>query len=225
VFLILLICFAYVLSGCTDNGDLINTETYEVPIENTPAVSLAVEETPKEVPDDELVKVLDYIPDIFIELRYSTEDNFTGKIIYDFTDAYLRYGTVKKLAVVQERLAESGFYLKIWDAYRPVSAQFALWEACPDPAYVADPNTGYSNHNRGNTVDVTLVTCDGEEIEMPTGFDDFSLFADRDYTDISQAAMNNVMILENAMEQNGFTCYFKEWWHYSDNVAYDVVTE
>ena len=39
-------------------------------------------------------------------------------------------------------LAERDLALKIWDAYRPVSAQFRLWEVCPDPQYVADPTMG-----------------------------------------------------------------------------------
>ena len=67
-----------------------------------------------------------------------------------------------------------GYGLLIWDAYRPVSAQFRLWEICPDSTYVANPNTGYSSHSRGNTVDVSLVTASGGSVEMPSGFDDFT---------------------------------------------------
>ena len=91
---------------------------------------------PEEPADETLVTVTDYIPGIFVELKYATEDNFTGQVIYGFTDARLRYGTVKKLARVQAALLEQGYSLKIWDACRPVSAQFALWEVCPDPVYV-----------------------------------------------------------------------------------------
>ncbi len=102
-----------------------------------------------------------YLPGVYADLRYATEDNFTGQVIYDFTQPQLRYGTLKKLAQAQEMLAERDLALKIWDAYRPVSAQFRLWEVCPDPQYVADPTKGYSGHSRGNTVDVTLVSADG----------------------------------------------------------------
>lgn len=56
---------------------------------------------------------------------------------------------------------QEGYCLKIWDAYRPVRAQFRLWEVCPNPVYVANPNTGDSSHSKGNTVDVTLVRADG----------------------------------------------------------------
>ena len=177
---------------------------------------------PEEPADETLVTVTDYIPGIFVELKYATEDNFTGQVIYGFTDARLRYGTVKKLARVQAALLEQGYSLKIWDACRPVSAQFALWEVCPDPVYVANPNKGYSSHSRGNTVDVTLVLSDGTEIEMPTGFDDFSTLADRDYSDVPEPARSNSLLLEGAMSGQGFKCYSGEWWHFTDEDSYPV---
>ena len=61
-----------------------------------------------EANDEDFVRVKAYIPDIFVELRYSTENNFTGQKIYDFSDVWLRYGTVKKLILVQEELKEQG---------------------------------------------------------------------------------------------------------------------
>ena len=180
--------------------------------------------TEKEPEDDEYVLVKKYIPDIYVELRYATENNFTGVKIYDFTEAYLRYGTVKKLAQVQKELKQQGYSLKIWDAYRPFEAQQKLWEVYPDPNYVANPANGMKNHNLGGTVDITMVAADGSVISMPTEFDDFSLKADRNYSDIdNEEAVNNVMILQNAMENNGFTGYQGEWWDYSDTVEYEAV--
>ena len=202
------------------------TDTTDKPLPNTAPQPQenAVEDSPSTEPaDDEIVRVLDYIPSIYVELKYATEDNFTGKVVYDFADAQLRYGTVKKLAGVQTELLAQGYSLKIWDAYRPVGAQFKLWEICPNPVYVANPNTGYSSHSRGNTVDVTLVLADGTEIKMPTGFDDFSTLADRDYSDVPADATENVLILENMMKDYGFNCYSGEWWHYSDSITYSVV--
>ena len=159
-----------------------------------------------------------------MELRYTTENNFTGVKIYDFTEAYLRYGTVKKLAQVQKELKQHGYSLKIWDAYRPFEAQQKLWEVYPDPNYVANPANGMKKHNLGGTVDITMVAADGTVISMPTEFDDFSLKADRDYSDIEdEEAVKNVMILQNAMENNGFTGYQGEWWDYSDTVEYEAV--
>lgn len=177
-------------------------------------------------PDDaDFVKVKDYIPDIEVMLMYATDQNFTGEVIYSFTDAYLRYGTVKKLAAAQEALKKQGYRIMIWDAFRPVSAQFLLWDVCPDPRYVANPLTGYSSHSRGNTIDLTIVTLAGGEVEMPTGFDDFSYLADRDYDDCTELAASHASMLEDIMMEAGFEPYSGEWWHFSDYDNYPVEEE
>ena len=178
---------------------------------------------PRESSD--FVKVTDYIPDIVVDLKYATEDNFTGQVIYEFTEPYLRYGTVKKLMAVQEGLKAQGLGLKIWDGFRPVSAQEKLWHVCPDPTYVSPPGTGTQSHCRGIAVDITLVDASGAELTMPTGFDDFSELADRDYSDCTAEAAKNARLLEKIMEENGFKPYFGEWWHYADTVSYDVEQE
>ena len=203
---------------------IIETETVSIQETITQKVTIQEITTEKEPEDDEYVLVKKYMPDIYVELMYATENNFTGVRIYDFTDAYLRYGTVKKLANVQKELKEQGYRLKIWDAYRPFEAQQKLWEVYPDPNYVANPANGMKKHNLGGTVDITMVAADGTVISMPTEFDDFSLKADRDYSDIEdEEAVKNVMILQNAMENNGFTGYQGEWWDYSDTVEYEAV--
>lgn len=174
-------------------------------------------------PEDAVfVPVEDYLPGLLVELKYATEENFTGQVVYTFSTAYLRYGTVKKLAAVQSDLQELGLGLKLWDGFRPVSAQFRFWEICPDPRYVANPETSFSSHSRGNTVDVTLVDAQGREVEMPTGFDDFSAKADRDYADCTPEAANNAEILEILMEKHGFSGYKREWWHFTDKDEYPV---
>ena len=179
--------------------------------------------TPAPEPEKEtFVQVESWLPDVRTELRYATENNFTGQIIYTFDDAWLRYGTVQKLSKAQELLAEQGYSLLIWDAFRTTAAQWKLWEVFPDPVYVANPEKGYSSHSRGNTVDVTLVTSDGEFVEMPTEFDDFSSLADRDYSDVPEEAKQNAILLETVMTDCGFKPYSGEWWHFSDMDAYPV---
>lgn len=126
--------------------------------------------------DADFVRVRDYLPDVLQELPYAGTENFTGHRIYEFTEVFLRFGTVKKLQAVCAELAGQGLTLKIWDGFRPVSAQFRLWEVCPDDTYVANPNRGFSAHSRGNTVDVTLVDSLGNELEMPT---DLTIFPER----------------------------------------------
>ena len=170
----------------------------------------------------DFVRVTDHLPQVRVDLRYATENNFTGQIIYDFTDACLRYGTAEKLARAQAALEDAGYSLLIWDAFRPVEAQFRLWEVCPDPVYVANPETGYSSHSRGNTVDVTLTDREGNDVEMPSGFDDFSPLADRDYSDVSPEAAANARLLEDVMTDCGFRPYSGEWWHFTDTDDYPV---
>lgn len=195
--------------------------TPEAPAEAKPLPEPEPAPVPEPAPAD-LVVVVDYIPGIYTELRYASDNNFTHQVIYSFSDAYLRYGTVQKLAAVQETVTESGCSLLIWDAFRPASAQFRLWEICPDPAYVANPEKGFSSHSRGNTVDVTLVTIDGQPVDMPTDFDDFTALADRDYSDVGDTAAANARLLESAMTAAGFRPYSAEWWHYSDTQSYPV---
>ena len=189
-----------------------------------PAPDPTPEATPERVPEaGELVRVVDVIPGIYTDARYASEDNFTGCAIYEDGTVYLRYSTAQKLAKVQESLNSLGYSLCIWDGWRPVAAQFALWRACPDPVYVANPFSGVSGHCRGNTVDITLVTLDGESVAMPSDFDDFSSLADRDYSDVSPEAAENARLLEELMTAAGFRPYSAEWWHYTDNDAYDVL--
>lgn len=232
--LFLLLMAALCLSGC---GTPAAPVTPPLPEDPPPAVSPAPETPmepepkprpkpePEPVPEpapEDFVSVADWIPGIHTELRYATDNNFTHQVIYDFSGAYLRYGTVQKLAAAQAVLETEGYSLLIWDAFRPVSAQFDLWEICPDPAYVANPETGYSSHSRGNTVDLTLVTPEGEPVEMPTDFDDFTPLADRDYSDAGETAAANARLLEDAMTAAGFRPYSAEWWHYSDTDSYPV---
>lgn len=223
----MLICVLLVLlmllGACGGEDTKQNIEASET-LQPTAAPAPTPVPTPTPAPaDDELVRVQDYIPDIITDLKYASADNFTGVVIYDDNTAYLRYGTVKKLAAAQSELAKSGYSLLIWDAYRPVSAQYRLWEVCPNSIYVADPTKGFSNHSRGNTVDISLVKTSGGAVEMPSGFDDFTAHADRDYSDVSQAAGDNARYLEEIMADAGFVGYSGEWWHYSDSLEYPIV--
>lgn len=196
--------------------------TAETTWEATPVETIFV---PPEMPvekDETFVNVQEYIPDVHVELRYATMDNFVGQVIYDSTDVYLRYGTVVKLMEVQQALRLKGLSLKIWDAFRPASAQYKLWVAKPDPEFVANPQTGFSNHTRGNTVDVTIVDKDGNELEMPSDFDDFTENADRDYSECTAEAAKNAQMLEQLMYDNGFNGYESEWWHFVDSDSYPV---
>ena len=157
-----------------------------------------------------------------IALAYAGKNNFTGQCIYDFTEGYLRRGTAQKLAAVEKELETYGLSLKVWDAYRPLSAQEKLWNAFPDPAYVSPPYSGNRSHCRGSAVDVTLIDDSGMELEMPSGFDDFTALGDRDFTDCSAQAASNATLLQEVMEKHGFESYQGEWWHFADTDTYPI---
>lgn len=202
------------------------TEPFSEPTD-TPTEPPYVPTAPLPEPeDDDFVRILDYVPQARQMLAYATTDNFTGQVIYEFADAYLRYGTVKKLSKAADELEKLGLGLLIWDGYRPVYAQAKLYDVCPNPTWVSPPGVGNQNHCRGRAVDLTLFDLEtGEALEMPTGFDDFSPSADRDYSDVSPTAASNARILEEVMTKHGFKGYSAEWWHYNDTDSYPIEEE
>lgn len=228
---LLILTIVFAAAGCSevlprDSGATIHSESTAGQTRPTEESSEPTEEPepPVSEPEDaDFVRILDYIPQARQALPYATADNFTGQVIYPFTDAYLRYGTAKKLAAVAQELEEQGLGLLIWDGYRPVYAQAALFEACPNPTYVSPPGVGNQNHCRGRAVDLTLFNLEtGEQLEMPTGFDDFTAYADRDYSDVSETSAANARILEEVMTKHGFKGYSKEWWYYNDIDNYPI---
>jgi D-alanyl-D-alanine dipeptidase len=165
---------------------------------------------------DELVNVKELIPDIAIDLKYNTVDNFLHQKMYTTDECLLAMGTVKQLKKVQDSLRTLGLGLKIFDGYRPRAVQYLMFEIFPNPVYVADPATG-SNHNRGGAVDLTLVNlATGQELLMPTAFDYFGNEASHGWTiGMTQEQVNNRALLLIMMETvGGFTRYDAEWWHY-----------
>ena len=163
-----------------------------------------------------LVRVQDIDPTIIADLRYATENNFTGKKIYPVAVLALRKETALKLATANAEFKEKGYTLKVWDGYRPPYVQKIFWEIMPDARYVADPNKGGSKHNRGGAVDVTLVDLQGNEVEMPSAYDDFSEKAWRKSPLSSVEARQNEDYLTSVMAKHGFSPYEHEWWHFDD---------
>jgi D-alanyl-D-alanine dipeptidase len=160
-----------------------------------------------------LVDVEMFIPEIRVELKYATKDNFTNEIVYDFDRCYLLEEAAIRLREVQRELESQGLGLKIWDGLRPTSAQWKFWELMPDERYVSDPRKG-GKHTRGTSVDVTIVNKDGEELPMPSSFDDFSEKAHRDYLGASPDEIRNRELLQSVMERNGFKGLPTQHWHF-----------
>lgn len=163
--------------------------------------------------DPALIDIRTKAPGIRIDIRYATANNFTGQPLYPVGECLLCEPVAERLAAVQKQLEKKGLGLKVWDCYRPLSIQQKLWEIVPDPRYVADPKTG-SRHNRGASVDLTLVDKNGNELPMPTPYDEFSSRAHRDYRDVAPHIIKNRALLEEAMSAQGFIGLPTEWWHF-----------
>jgi beta-N-acetylhexosaminidase/D-alanyl-D-alanine dipeptidase len=169
---------------------------------------------------DALVEPTTLDPTIRLDLRYVTPNNFTGVAVYPAARCWLRRDVAERLVRVQARLRAEGFGLALWDCYRPFSVQQRFFALVPDPRYVAEPvlengkPVAGSKHNRGAAVDLTLVDANGNELPMPTAFDDFSERAHRNSSDASPEALHNRGLLEEAMRREGFEPLPTEWWHF-----------
>ncbi|HVJ34345.1 MAG TPA: D-alanyl-D-alanine dipeptidase [Terriglobia bacterium] len=151
--------------------------------------------------------------DVDIALAYATPENVTGKQIYSHADCYLHPEAAACLQRAIELARPLGLRFRIFDAYRPVEGQWALWHAFPDPEFVADPRQG-GIHTRGIAVDLTLIDSQGRELDMGTEFDSFAQQAHHGRTDVSLEAQRNRFLLLGLMSAAGWDFYQNEWWHY-----------
>lgn len=173
----------------------------------------------------QMIELQDFLTTFYVDFKYATTDNFTKKKLYKTPKAYLRLPAATALRNVCNDLKNKGLAIKIWDAYRPYDATKKMWKIVPDERYAANPAKG-SNHNRGTAVDLTLVCLDtGEELPMPTVFDNFTEQAHHNYTALSAEVIANRHLLKTIMEQNGFVSLSTEWWHYSlpNSKMYEVL--
>jgi D-alanyl-D-alanine dipeptidase len=162
-----------------------------------------------------LVDVAKVCPSIRIELRYGTARNGVGRAVYPRgARCLLRRDVARRLCRVQGRLREKGLGLKVWDGYRPPSAQRALWQVKPDRRFVAPPAKG-SKHNRGAAVDLTLVTSDGRDVPMPCDFDTFDRRSRPTYAGGTREQRASRDTLRAAMIAEGFLPDRNEWWHFN----------
>ena len=159
-------------------------------------------------------------PTIRTDVRYATANNFTGAVLpgYERARALLRPEAAEALGRVQARLRPRGLGLKVFDAYRPIRATQGMvqWAERTGNQWVLEQ--GYvarqSGHNRGATIDLTLVRLNGgAELDMGTPYDTFSEAAHT--ANAGGQVAENRRILVDAMAAEGFRNYEKEWWHFS----------
>ena len=172
---------------------------------------------------------------INIDLRYSTENNFTGKVIdgYRSNKAIISAEAAIALIQVQNDLDKMNFSLKIFDAYRPQMSvnYFINWSN--DPSDTINKSIYYpkikkselfplgyiaerSGHSRGSTVDLTIVdNTTFKELDMGTPYDFFGPESATNFIEITDKQRSNRLLLLETMTRNGFKNYSKEWWHYT----------
>jgi len=161
------------------------------------------------------VDVRAVVPDAVIDLRYATSDNFVGVPLYPAGARCLVHESLAPgLVTAANLLRQSGERLVFWDCYRPHDVQVAMFEAVPNPAWIARPGSSARSHEAGRSVDVTLAGPDGL-VDMGTGFDDFSTRSHADAADgVSVTAQANRMRMRDALSAGGLTVYAGEWWHF-----------
>jgi D-alanyl-D-alanine dipeptidase len=175
------------------------------------------------------------IPDIIVEMRYASQNNFTGRVVdgYEAPKCILTKQAADALKNVQEELTRYSMSLKIYDAYRPQRAvdDFVKWwkdasdirtknEYYPDIPRELLFKEGYisikSTHTRGSTVDLTIVMLpQKQELSMGSNFDLFGEQSNTEFKNIKPFQKVNRLLLKSIMEKHGFVNYKLEWWHYT----------
>jgi serine beta-lactamase-like protein LACTB len=163
----------------------------------------------------DLVELTTLDDTIKLDIRYATDNNFLGTPLYTSAHAYLQRPAAQALVRIHRQLAEQGYGLLVYDAYRPWHVTKMFWEATPekDRIFVADPSKG-SRHNRGCAVDLTLYERKtGKVVPMVSGYDEFSDRAYPGYLGGTSLQRWHRDLLRRAMEE-AFTVFEAEWWHF-----------
>lgn len=160
-----------------------------------------------------LVEIAPPAFDVDLSIAYATPDNFTGVPVYSRPGCYLHEIAAHHLNIAIDLAARIGLRFRVFDAFRPLEAQWVLWNHTPDPDFLADPRRG-SPHSRGVAVDLNLIDEAGRELDMGTGFDAFTPLSHHGNTGIPAEAQRNRHLLMGIMTTAGWDFYRNEWWHY-----------
>ena len=152
------------------------------------------------------------------------------------------YATACKARAVCSELDQQGYRLLVFDAYRPMAAQWQLSDAFQQ-AYAENPSIavslgewsttwyvaqGASGHNYGTDLDVGVCDQDGDPIPMPSSFDAFDESGHLTYAPMDAGAItpesyrdavvtnDACMVMHLAFRNAGFIELASEWWHFSD---------
>jgi CubicO group peptidase (beta-lactamase class C family)/D-alanyl-D-alanine dipeptidase len=177
----------------------------------------------------DLVELIRLDDTIKLDVRYATANNFLSTPVYTSAKAFMQRPAAEALVRVHKKLGEQGYGLLVYDGYRPWSVTKIFWDATPEPlrVFVADPRQG-SRHNRGCAVDLTLYDRKtGKPVEMVGGYDEMSDRSYADYLGGTSLQRYHRDLLRKAMQEEGFTVYEAEWWHFDfkDWRKYPILNE
>lgn len=177
-------------------------------------------------PSSPLIEITPETHGVLLDLVYATDRNFTGRPIYGEARCLLHRNAEPGLKRAVQLAALAGLRLKVFDAYRPPSAQAVFWLHLPDPRFVADAKEG-SNHSRGVALDLTLVDGNGGELDMGTTFDAMTEQSYHFHPEVTALAQRNRLWLVAIMGEAGFGRIDTEWWHYEllDAATYPLIAE
>lgn len=181
------------------------------------------------------VYVKEVIPDLDVDLRYNSSNNFVGKRVHGYLSdqLILTRQAAEALKLVQAELQNQNICLLVFDGYRPQQAvnHFMTWAKdlndtlnkkrfYPEVAKKNLFNEGYiasrSGHSKGSTVDLTLIDGNtGKPLDMGSDFDFFGEASWVDYNHITEKQKANRKLLQEVMIKHGFRNYPKEWWHFT----------
>lgn len=227
---LLLIGSCLLFAACTSNPasqetnvlteviDSLETDTLplvEIIKPPTPVFTPAELDSIFQLNDTTWVNIKELHDKIELDLRYATTNNFMELQIYDCGQCYVRLATARALLKAQKELEEQNLGFKMYDCYRPKSAQYKLWKKMPDRRYVAPPSKG-SMHSRGGALDLTIIQLETkEELEMGTEYDYFGREAYWVNKNLPEKTLNNRQLLRSTLEKHGFKTTPTEWWHFS----------
>ena len=152
---------------------------------------------------------------------------------HKYRSPFLRKTVLEKL-IEASQILPSQYKLLVITAYRPRNMQKKLWHGRLRQMakkhffqmifnhrkwkniaskYTAPPGT--SSHQCGAAIDVTVISEDGDRLDMGTSLNDFGHRVNTFSDLITDEQNENRMILYNAMTKAGFINYPLEWWHFS----------
>ncbi|MFG2827963.1 nitrilase-related carbon-nitrogen hydrolase [Streptomyces sp. NPDC048434] len=170
------------------------------------------------------------------DVRTAAPELLVAEHRYDARGAFaqLREGVLQRLLAAQKALPD-GLRLRIVEGYRPPGLQRRYFEEYTDELrashpgweagrihraasrYVSPPEI--APHSAGGAVDLTLVTAEGQEVDMGTPINASPEESNGAcYTgapDLTPAARTNRRVLNTALTAAGLVNYPTEWWHWS----------